>query len=187
MRGRPLIIIYTTILLFFASLLYAAEINKPLHIKTPSAKNPPSQVRKVQKPKQLPDLIVEMVWLDEQRNILFNLKNVGNGSIPDREHRQSWVRVQYGEKTLDFHLAKKNPGDRPPVDPDGELKEPGGVVTYNTGLKLKTSEKVSVIADCNKRIKESNEKNNQSKTITPKPFKKRQQKAWPGCRGARAT
>lgn len=172
MRGRPLIIIYTTTLLFFASLLYAAEINNPLHTKIPTGKNAPSQVRKVQKPKQLPDLIIEMVWLDEQRNILFNLKNAGNGSIPDREHRQSWVRVQYGEKALDFHLAKKNPGDRPPVDPKGELKQPGGVVTYNTGLKVKALEKVSVFADYNKRIKESNEKNNQSKAITLKPVKK---------------
>jgi len=172
MRGKSFMIIYIIILLFFFSLVYATEINKQRNTKSPSGKHPPSQVRQTQRTKQLPDLIVEKVWLDEQGTIVFSIKNAGRGVIPDSAHGQSRVRVRYGDKALDFRLTKVKPTGRPAVDGEGVLKKPGGSITYNTGIKLSSPAKVIVIVDYNKRIKESNEKNNQSKATTLKTVKK---------------
>ena len=164
MRRRAFIIINVIVLLFFISLLYSNEINKQLGTKITT-----HQVRQTQRTKQLPDLIVERVWLDEQGNIVFSIKNAGRGVISDSEHGQSRVRVQYGNKALDFWLTKNNPNRRPPVDGKGALKRPGGAITYITGIKLSSPTAVSVIVDYNKRVKEANEQNNQSQAITLKP------------------
>ncbi len=164
MSRKPFIIINVIVLLFFISLLYSNEINKQLGTKITT-----HQVRQTQRTMQIPDLIVEKVWLDEKGNIVFSIKNAGRGVIPNSGHGQSRVRVRYGDKALDFWFTKNNPNRRPPVDGKGALKRPGGAITYNTGIKLSSPTAVSVIVDYNKRVKEANEQNNQSQAITLKP------------------
>jgi hypothetical protein len=103
----------------------------------------------------LPDLVVESIWLDNQCNINFKLRNSGKGNIPDGEHRESVVRVQIGSEIKDFPLGR--------IDPNGVLKKSGGLVSFNAQILLKTSVDVKVIADFNKKIRETDagEKHNE--------------------------
>jgi hypothetical protein len=110
----------------------------------------------------LPDLVVDSIWLDGQCNINFRLKNSGQGGIPDAEHRESVVRVQFGSEIKDLLLGR--------IDPNGALKKAGGLVSFNTQITLKSLVDVKVIVDFNKKIKESDagEKNNEKvEKLTP--------------------
>ena len=108
----------------------------------------------------LPDLIVERIWLDNQGYINFSLKNAGKGRIPDREHLLGVVRVKWGRDQEDFFFERRSSRKKPPVDPKGVLKAPGGKVRYNTKIRLASSVKVSVLVDSAEKIAEANEKNN---------------------------
>ncbi len=116
---------------------------------------PMQQIEKSKLLAALPDLGVDSIWLDNQCNINFKLKNSGPGSVPDGEHKESVVRVQYGWEIKDFPLLK--------VDPNGVLRKAGGMVSFNTQIPLKSSVDVRVIVDFNKKIKESDagKKNNE--------------------------
>jgi hypothetical protein len=105
---------------------------------------------------------VDSIWLDSQCNINFKLSNVGKGNIPDAEHRESAVRVQFGSEIKDLLLGR--------IDPKGALKKAGGLISFNTQMTLKSSIDVKVIVDFNKKIKESDagEKNNEKvEKLTP--------------------
>jgi hypothetical protein len=111
---------------------------------------------------ELPDLVVDNIWLDNQCNINFKLRNIGKGNIPDEEHKNSLVRIQFGSEIKDFPL--------PRIDSNGVLKKPGGSVSFNTQIVLKSSVDMKVIVDFNKKIKESDagEKNNEKvEKLTP--------------------
>jgi hypothetical protein len=117
-----------------------------------------------------PDLVVDSIWLDSQCNINFKLKNSGQGSIPDGEHKESVVRVQYGSEIKDLLLGR--------IDPNGALKKAGGLVSFNTKIPLKSSADVKAIVDFNKKIKESNEMNNEKAAkLTPQCLPVAQMKA----------
>jgi hypothetical protein len=134
---------------------YAAEQQPPPTAAPPAATGKPAQATPA-----LPDLIVERVWLDKEGFINFQLKNAGQAEIPNREHRQGMVRVTYGRNHKDFSF-RKTLKKRPPVDPKGLLKKPGGVVPYNTQIRVKERLTITVVVDCTKRIAEANEQNNQ--------------------------
>jgi hypothetical protein len=119
-----------------------------------------------------PDLVVDSIWLDSQCNINFKLKNSGQGSIPDGEHKESVVRVQYGSEIKDLLLGR--------IDPNGALKKAGGFISFNTQVVLKSSVEVKVIADFNHKIKETEvgEKNNEKAAkLTPQCLPVAQMKA----------
>jgi len=135
-------------LLFFSSYVGELRAASPTTGKTPE--------------KHHPDLVVEKVWLDSQCQINFQLKNAGQGNIPDGEHRESAVRVQFDSETKEFALGK--------VDPNGNLKKAGSLVSFDTEMKLSSSVDVMVIVDSNQKIKESDagERNNEKITrLTP--------------------
>ena len=103
----------------------------------------------------LPDLVVDSIWLDNQCNINFKLRNSGKGDIPDREHRESVVRVQFDSEIKDLPLRR--------VDPTGALKKAGAVGSFNARILLQSIADVKVIVDFNQRIKETEtgERNNE--------------------------
>jgi len=148
MKGKFFIPIIAVIVLSSLSLSFAVERvqTKPGVIQTK-----PIQVT----PMELPDLVVDGIWLDSQCNINFKLRNSGKGNIPDGEHRESVVRIQFGSEIKDFPL--------PRIDSNGVLKKPAGLVSFNTQLVLKSPADVKVIVDFNKKIKETDggEKNNE--------------------------
>lgn len=136
----------------------------------------------------LPDLVVERIWLDNQGYINFSLKNVGKGRMPDREHLLGVVRVKWGKDQENFFFERRSSRKKPPVDPKGVLKAPGGKLKYNTKIRLSSSVKVSVFVDSTEKIAEANEKNN-SKVATLTPLKVISRRAeeikpFPSIRGA---
>jgi hypothetical protein len=105
---------------------------------------------------------VDSIWLDNQCNINFRLKNAGKGSIPDGEHRESVVRVQFGSEIKDLPLGR--------IDLNGALKKAGGLVSFNTQIILKSPTDVKVIVDFNKKIRETEDgekKNEVVSKLTP--------------------
>lgn len=148
-----MIIVLVVLPLFSA---YAAQKQPSPTAAPPTATGKPSQATPA-----LPDLIVERVWLDDKEGFInFQLKNTGQAEIPDREHGRGMVRVTYGKGHEDFSF-RKTLKKRPPVDPTGLLKKPGGVVQYNTQIRLEERLTVTVVVDSTKRIAEENEQNNQ--------------------------
>jgi len=106
------------IVLSFFSLSLALE-----KVQTKPGQVPAGQLEKA-KLLELPDLVVDSIWLDSQCHINLKLKNSGKGSISDREHRESVVRVQFGSEIKDLLLGR--------IDPNGALKKAGGLVSFNT-------------------------------------------------------
>jgi hypothetical protein len=107
---------------------------------------------------ELPDLVVDSIWLDSQCNINFRLKNAGKGNIPDGEHRESVVRVQFGSEIKDLLLGR--------IDPNGALKKARGFVSFNTQVVLKSSVDVKVIADFNKKIRETEDGGKKNEVVS---------------------
>ncbi len=115
----------------------------------------------------LPDLIVERIWLDNQCRINFQLKNNGAGSIPEERYRLGMVRLFIGSQELDYSLVQAYEG-RQAVDSAGSLKQPKGVISFNTGQRLETQRLVRVWIDSTEKIAESNDGNNTGReSLTP--------------------
>lgn len=120
---------------------------------------------------QLPDLVVDKVYLDKLCHIGFRLSNRGRGTIPDNEHDLARVTIYYYQlpmrKPVDFNVYRL----RDTVDPGGALKSPGGSVTFATNIKLSQPYQVDVYVDSKHHVKESNEDNNrpEATTLTPDP------------------
>jgi hypothetical protein len=155
-----IMIIALVVLPFFSA--YCAE--KQLPAGAPSKIIQPPQATKPIK--LLPDLIVERVWLDDEGLINFQLKNAGQGGIPDKEYRQGMVRVTYGSKYEDFSFTRAIK-TKPPMDPKGLLKKPNGVVQYNTGIKVAERLTVKVVVDSLAKVAEANDQNNQGTLPAP--------------------
>ena len=124
--------------------------------------------------KFLPDLVVEKVWLDEQCQVNFVLKNAGKGSIPSSSHIQGTVKVYSGAVQEIFYFTRVSAKGKPPVDPGGGLKTPGGSVTYNTGIKLNAPVDVIVSVNEDKKILEAGYANNKrpGRMLKPACFSK---------------
>lgn len=155
------VIVALVVLPFFSA--YGAEKQLPTGTPSKIMTQPPQATKPI---KLLPDLIVERVWLDDQGSINFQLKNAGQGEIPDGEHRLGVVRVTYENKYEDFSFTmpiKKKPA----VDPKGLLKKPNGIVLYNTGIKAKEGLTIKVVVDSIDKITEANDQNNQATLLAP--------------------
>lgn len=142
--------------------------------------------KKTTKPseKPLPDLVIERVWLDAQCQINFQIKNVGKGGIPDSEYRQGMVKVYFGKEHEDIYFTKTSSKGKPPMDPGGKLKSPGGMVQYDTQIKLEESLSVCVVVDEAKKINESSNANNRlAQSLTPQCLPLVQKVAPPGAPG----
>jgi hypothetical protein len=148
MKAKAIIPLILFIILSFFSLPFAVE---KVQVKPGVVQTKPLQLA----PVDLPDLVVDGIWLDGQCSINFRLKNSGPGNIPDGEHKESVVRVQFGSEIKDLLLGR--------IDPNGALKKAGGLISFNTQMTLKSSIDVKVVVDFNKKIKESDagEKNNE--------------------------
>ncbi|OGP87193.1 MAG: hypothetical protein A2156_08055 [Deltaproteobacteria bacterium RBG_16_48_10] len=163
MRGKLIISIIAIIVLSFFSLSFAQE---RVETKIAALQTKPGQVPadRLEKAKivELPDLVVDSIWLDNQCHINFKLRNVGKGNISDGEHRESVVRVQFGSEIKDLLLGR--------IDPNGVLKRAGGSVSFDTQILLKAPLEVRVIVDFNRRIQETDpgERNNE-KTVKLTP------------------
>ena len=150
-------LIFALLLLTF-SFSYATEKKPPP--KTTPEKTTPKPYDKLKPAKPLPDLVVEKVWLDNEGYINFQVKNKGTGHIPDPEHRRGMVVVSCGKSQEDFSFSKILPKKKLPVDPKGALKQPGKSVVYNTKIRLKTRQTITVLVDSTGKITESNDNNN---------------------------
>jgi hypothetical protein len=158
---RGILICALVVLPLFST--YAAEKQLPTGAPSKIIIQPPQATKQI---KLLPDLIVERVWLDDEGFINFQLKNAGQGEIPDKEHRQGMVRVTFGNKYEDFSFTR-SVKTRPAVDPKGLLKKPKGVVLYNTGIKVKERLTIKVVVDSLVKIAEANDQNNQGMLLAP--------------------
>lgn len=140
MKAKMVMLLIPFIVLSFLALSFAVE---KVQVKPGVIQTRPVQVT----PMDLSDLVVDSIWLDSQCHINLKLKNSGKGSISDREHRESVVRVQFGSEIKDLLLGR--------IDPNGALKKAGGLVSFNTQIILKSSVDVKVIVDFNKKIRET--------------------------------
>ena len=93
----------------------------------------------------LSDIKADRVWLDDQGQINFKLRNSGKRTMSTPEHNQGVVRVYFGKAYEDFLLAKKSPQGKAAVDPKGALKKPGKTVSYNAKITLGKRANVKVI------------------------------------------
>ncbi len=149
-----------SVLVFALSFVSLGLTGQPAHAGPGSVQTKPHTVptQQIEKPKTLaalPDLVVESIWLDNRCNVNFKLRNSGPGNIPEKEYKDSAVRVQSGSDIKDFPLSR--------IDQSGVLKKAGGVVSFNTQIPLKSSADVKVTADFSKKIREpdAGEKNNE--------------------------
>lgn len=106
------------------------------------------------------DLVVEEISL-KGGFIAFRLKNKGPGAMPDEEHKQGEVKISYKgfEKTYPFSK----------FDKEGNLKTPGGVVTYETKEKLTSRQDVTVLVYFGKKISKPGKKISLKRTLGKKP------------------
>jgi hypothetical protein len=157
MKAKLIILIISVLILSFLSLSLAQQRvqNRPIQV-------PAGELDKAKLVVELPDLVVESIWLDGQCNINFKLRNSGKGNIPDGEHRESVVRVQFGSEIKDLLLGR--------IDPNGVLKKARGFVSFNTQIILKSPMEVKVVVDFNRKIRETNpgeRKNEMVSKLTP--------------------
>jgi len=152
-----LVVMMATFCFFFRGEAIELIKDKPLKPSQPSIQPSP-------KPPQvilLPDLIVERVWLDSHNRIVFTLKNIGNGYIPDDVHGRGNVRVIYGNSQKDYAFRV--------IDPGKALIRPMGVVSFTSGIELRSSVRVMVEVDITRQISEAREDNNTfSVSLIPK-------------------
>jgi hypothetical protein len=122
---------------------------------------------------QLPDLVVDKVYMDKTCRISFKLSNRGRGAIPDSEHELARVTIYYYQlpmrKPVEFDVYRFSDA----VDPRGVLKAPGSSVTYATDIKLSQPHQVEVYVDSKHNVKESKEDNNRPEATTLNPDPKR--------------
>ncbi len=122
-KRKAIVSAFLVIVLSFSSLTFAVE---RVQTKPGIVKPKPLQLA----PVELPDLMVESIWLDNQCQIHFKVKNAGKGNIPEGMHRESMVRVQFGSEIKDLPLGR--------IDPNGALKKAGGFISFNTQIPLKS-------------------------------------------------
>jgi hypothetical protein len=118
----------------------------------------------------LADVNADRVWLDDQGQINFKLRNSGKRTMPTPEHNQGVVRVYFGKGYEDFLLAKRSPKGKAPVDPKGALKKPGKTVSYNAKITLGKQANVKVIVVHGSKT--ATLKTAKAKTFTLTPTKK---------------
>lgn len=128
-----------------------------------------SKLYKQQSANKFPDLTVEKISLDRNRNIIIRIRNSGAGPIQKNQLKDCVVRVGFDRNQEDFYLGASSKQGKPPVDPAGKLLRPGGSVSYNTGIMVHRTLQVDVFVDYRNTIVETDDTNNKSDRITLNP------------------
>ncbi|RPI77805.1 MAG: hypothetical protein EHM45_07775, partial [Desulfobacteraceae bacterium] len=115
----------------------------------------------------LPDLVVSQIRL-QNNNMIIEIRNAGPGAIPDSSFSASSVRIEFDSKVEEFFLGLPNKGN-PALDPARRLKNPGGSVSFDTGLVLDKPTEVIVTVDANQKIAETDEGRTNTKTASLSP------------------
>ncbi len=113
---------------------------------------------------ELPDLLVSSVWVDEDRGcqIWLKVKNQGGGAISDADHARGKISFVTGSGTDWERPLPPEKRYLSVIDPTGLLKEPGGEVSYNTGLlAVVPNQWYTAMVDNTFQITEDDEGNNQ--------------------------
>jgi hypothetical protein len=113
-----------------------------------------------------PDLVVDRITLNPSGNIVVEIRNAGPGPLPDN----AWVStesyaacfvIMMGVQFVDYATLWA-------ADPNRELKNPGGTITYTSPIRIQEPTAVRVWMDITEQIEEANENNN-IKAVLLKP------------------
>ncbi|MCF8009530.1 MAG: hypothetical protein K9K32_07160, partial [Halanaerobiales bacterium] len=102
-----------------------------------------------------PDLIVQAISLNNQNEIIIELENVDGGNIDENLWNESNVILHLKKDGISWADIYKSS-----FDPNNELINPGGSVSFNTGFKLNQDTTIKVSIDDSDLIDEADENNN---------------------------
>jgi hypothetical protein len=113
-----------------------------------------------------PDLVVDKITLNPSGNIVVEIRNAGPGPMPDIAWRstESFAAcfvIMIGVQFVDYATLWA-------ADPNRVLKNPGGLITYTSPIRIQEPTTVRVWLDITEQIEEANESNN-IKTVLLKP------------------
>jgi len=117
-----------------------------------------------------PDLLVDRITLNPSGNIVVEIRNAGQGPLPDSawkstESYAACFVIMIGVQFVDYATLWA-------ADPNRELKNPGGTVTYTSPIRIQEPTTVRVWMDITEQIEEANENNNIKQVLlTPKTAK----------------
>ena len=105
-----------------------------------------------------PDLVVDRITLNPSGNIVVEIRNAGPGPLPETawkstESYAACFVIMIGVQFVDYATLWA-------ADPNRELKNPGGTVTYTSPIKISEPTAVRVWMDITEQIEEANENNN---------------------------
>lgn len=102
-----------------------------------------------------PDLIVQAISLNDQNEIIIELKNSGEGNIDQNLWDESNIILHLKKDGMSWANIYKSS-----FDPNNELINPGGSVSFNTGFKLNQNSTIKASIDYSDIIDEADENNN---------------------------
>jgi hypothetical protein len=108
---------------------------------------------------QLPDLVIEDIFLNEQRQISVRVKNVGRGLVPD----EVWGPTHPLSSGVFLYIDGRGWGGRAirSFDPSKNLQQPGGTAIHICNFKpTQPVTPVAAVVDRTQQITEANESNN---------------------------
>jgi hypothetical protein len=113
-----------------------------------------------------PDLVVDRITLNPSGNIVVEIRNAGPGPLPDSawkstESYAACFVIMIGVQFVDYATLWA-------ADPNRELKNPGGTVTYTSPIRIQEPTTVRVWMDITEQVEEANESNN-IKAVLLKP------------------
>ena len=117
-----------------------------------------------------PDLLVDRITLNPSGNIVVEIRNAGPGPLPDSawkstESYAACFVIMIGVQFVDYATLWA-------ADPNRELKNPGGTVTYTSPIRIQDPTTVRVWMDITEQIEEANENNNIKQVLlTPETAK----------------
>jgi len=117
-----------------------------------------------------PDLVVDKITLNPSGNIVVEIRNAGPGPLPDSAWRstESYAAcfvIMIGVQFVDYATLWA-------ADPNRVLKNPGGMITYTSPIKIQEPTAVRVWMDITEQVEEANEGNNIKQVLLkPEPAK----------------
>ncbi len=107
---------------------------------------------------QLPDLIIDKIYLNRRCQVMVKVRNIGKGRVPVTV----WTQKKPNSASVYLKVNGRNWGGGTiwKFDSRRRLLRPGGSAIYKSNLKVKKSENITAIVDMTRQIRESNERNN---------------------------
>ncbi len=108
--------------------------------------------------KQLPDLTIVDITLNEGCFVVVTAKNNGPGKLPDKV----WTDHSPDSSAIYLYINGKKWGGKTiwGFDPDKNLQKPGGTATMTSNLKVTGTATIEAVIDHTHKVKETDEKNN---------------------------